>query len=410
MVDGTREVVTSLVAAGAALILLGTSAAGVALVEETLPRVLLALGGGLGAFAAGWAGRRFLLEARAHAADDAAGREETERLQETAAQRDTLLSAVPIGIVLFDETGASAYANPVARELLGRHVNTLAGLVPGGLRDAVALAAETGDPRAAEFESVGRVVHGSAIPIGTDGRTVLIVRDVTTERRTDRIRRDFVLNASHELKTPAAAILALAETLRDAGRRDPEAAERFLGRLEGEAARLSRLVADLLDLSRLEAATLGETPVRLDRIVVDEAERARPRAEAAGLQLLVEPSEEATVLGSESDLALMVHNLLDNAIRYTPEGDVRVGLAVADGTAELRVTDTGVGIPSADLGRIFERFYRVDPARSRDTGGTGLGLAIVRHVADAHGGEVKVRSVLGAGTTFTVRLPLGGKG
>ena len=145
----------------------------------------------------------------------------------------------------------------------------------------------------------------------------------------------------------------------------------------------------------------------LDRIVAEEAERLRPRTDGANLRLVVDTDAGAHVLGSESDLGLLVHNLLDNAIQYSPEGgEVRVMVRARDGQAEVRVTDTGIGIASRDLDRIFERFYRVDPARSRATGGTGLGLSIVRHVAESHGGTVEVRSVLGAGSTFIVRLPL----
>jgi two-component system sensor histidine kinase SenX3 len=229
---------------------------------------------------------------------------------------------------------------------------------------------------------------------------------VTAARGVERLRRDFVANASHELKTPVASILAIAETLRHAVAEDPDAAERFLARLESEANRLSRLVRDLLELSRLEGELHEPAPVRLDQVVRTEVERLRPRAESAGLSLVVENLEPLEALGSEADLALLVHNLVDNAIRYTEEGGrIRVSLAAAGDSAEIAVDDTGIGIPSRDLDRVFERFYRVDPARSRETGGTGLGLAIVRHVAGSHRGEVRVESVLGAGSTFTVMLP-----
>src|SRR6266542_3655824 len=190
---------------------------------------------------------------------------------------------------------------------------------------------------------------------------------------------------------------------------DPGARARFLERLELEAIRLTRLVGDLLDLSRLEGGLAESEVVDVGRVVTDEVDRLRPRAEGAGLRLVVDAPDRVEVRGSESDLGLMVHNLLDNAIRYSPDGgEVRATLSTGGGLAELRIADTGLGIPARDLDRVFERFYRVDPARSRSTGGTGLGLAIVRHVAQSHGGDVEVRSVLGAGSTFIVRLPLAG--
>jgi signal transduction histidine kinase len=240
-----------------------------------------------------------------------------------------------------------------------------------------------------------------------DGAVVLVARDVTSERQLDRIRRDFVANASHELKTPVASILALAETLSEGAGQDPDTAGRFLSHLEQEANRLSRLVGDLLDLSRLEGEARERTTVDLGEVVSEEADRLRARAEGAGIRLVVEAPEPVGVSGSKGDLGLLVHNLLDNAIQYSPDGgEVRASVRVREDRAELRVTDTGIGISSRDLDRVFERFYRADPARSRATGGTGLGLSIVRHVAESHSGDVLARSVLGAGSTFIVRLPL----
>jgi two-component system sensor histidine kinase SenX3 len=251
------------------------------------------------------------------------------------------------------------------------------------------------------------VVEATVVPSSPPGTVVVVARDVTAARRLERLRRDFVANASHELKTPVSSIQAIAETLRNAAVDDAEATERFLALLEQEATRLSRLVRDLLELSRLEGEDREPELVRLEGVVTSETERLRPRAESDGLSFGLEAVEPAEVLGSDADLALLVHNLVDNAIRYTPVGGrVRVSLSVRDGTAVIEVDDTGIGIPSSSLGRVFERFYRVDAARSRETGGTGLGLSIVRHVAESHGGDVRVESVLGSGSTFTVRLPL----
>jgi two-component system sensor histidine kinase SenX3 len=216
-----------------------------------------------------------------------------------------------------------------------------------------------------------------------------------------------VVNASHELKTPVSSIVALAEALKESAGGDAAATERFLSLLDQEAQRLSRLVTDLLDLSRLEGQPPMLTSVQFDRIVEAEVERLRVRAEAAGLELVKEELEEAVVKGAEAELGLLVHNLIDNAIRYTPSGGrVTISIRCDDASVVLRISDTGIGIASRELDRIFERFYRADPARSRETGSTGLGLAIVKHVAEIHDGRVEARSVLGAGSTFTVTLPV----
>jgi two-component system, OmpR family, sensor histidine kinase SenX3 len=233
-----------------------------------------------------------------------------------------------------------------------------------------------------------------------------VLRDVTEARRLEAVRRDFVANASHELKTPVATIRAAAETLRDGALDDPPAARRFAEQLEREALRLSRIVTDLLDLSRLETGSDLEERVRIDAVVAEELKRLEPEASDAGVSIDLRADGVPSVRGSGRDLALLVRNLVDNAIRYSPEGgQVDVTVTSDPEFVSLRVADNGAGIPSRDLSRVFERFYRVDRARSRDTGGTGLGLSIVKHVAENHGGEVRVESELGRGTTFEVRLP-----
>jgi signal transduction histidine kinase len=251
-----------------------------------------------------------------------------------------------------------------------------------------------------------RTLRGLASAVDSDGSVLLVLRDVTEAKRLDSVRRDFVTNASHELKTPAAAIQAIAETIRRATTSDPEVIPRFAEQLEREAIRLSRIVSDLLDLSRLESGSDLASDVQIDDIAREETARFRAAAEEAGLNLEVDVGPTERVRGSARDLSLLVRNLVDNAIRWTrPGGSVRVSVGAVDGETRLEVADTGIGIPSRDLSRIFERFYRVDRARSRDTGGTGLGLSIVRHVAENHGGSVRVESELGRGTTFEVRLP-----
>jgi two-component system sensor histidine kinase SenX3 len=328
-------------------------------------------------------------------------------LEERVRTREEILSTIADGIVLFARDGGMVYANPAARDLLGRTFASAGEVTPESLREAVARAGGApADPVETEFETGGRTIEASAIHAG-GGAVVVVARDRTAARQIERVRRDFVANASHELKTPVASIQALAETLAHAAADDPAARERFLERLEQEAVRLAHLVGDLLDLSRLEGGLGEPVAVDLTRVVTEEADRLRPRAAGAGLRMVVDAPEAVRVRGSESDLGLLVHNLFDNAIRYSPDGgEVRATLAARDGQAELRIADTGLGIPVRDLDRVFERFYRVDAGRSRATGGTGLGLAIVRHVAQSHGGDIEVRSVLGAGSTFIVRIPL----
>jgi signal transduction histidine kinase len=215
-----------------------------------------------------------------------------------------------------------------------------------------------------------------------------------------------VENASHEMKTPAATIQATAETLRQAAEDDPGAVPRFAVQLEREAVRLSRLVADLLDLSRIETGSVRDELVSLAALAREECQRLGSAAEDAGVTLELRTGTERPIRGSSRDLSLLLRNLVDNAIRYSRDGDkVIVEIEDARDAIVIRVRDTGLGIPTRDLDRIFERFYRVDRARSRETGGTGLGLAIVKHVVENHGGRADVTSELGRGSTFEVVLP-----
>jgi len=220
---------------------------------------------------------------------------------------------------------------------------------------------------------------------------------------------------SHELKTPLASLSLLAQTLSSALREDPKQAEKFVAQLSAEVDRLSELTSDLLTLSRLEEtearAEKAFAPVDLALLAAQTVDEIRPLAEAKRHEITLDTPDSLVVQGDETGLRTMLRNLLENAVRYTePGGHIAVGARAyedPDGKAwaALTVTDDGVGIPLADQQRIFERFYRVDKARSRETGGTGLGLSIVRHVAEQHGGTVKVQSTVGVGSTFTVRLP-----
>jgi signal transduction histidine kinase len=396
-------ILASLVAAVAGAVIAGTADRGALRVAG----LLLALAS-LGVLLAMWEATE-RAERDLEASERRALRERDDRLaalQAAVAAREATLASLGDGVVLFTADGRVAYANPAVKELLGRRFETITELVPFTLRSAVQEAMSSQQQVGRELTVAERVIQAAALPSSPPGSVVLLVRDVTQARRVEQLRRDFVANASHELKTPVSSMLALSETLATATN-DPAALANFLGRLQQEASRLASLVQDLLALSRLEGGSLEHQPVRLDLVVAGEADRLRPRAGEVGLRFLLDPPSEVVVAGAESDLGLMVHNLLDNAIRYTPAGgEVRVSVAASDGHAVVRIDDTGIGIPSRDLDRVFERFYRVDEARSRETGGTGLGLSIVRHVAESHGGTAGVRSVLGAGSTFTVELPL----
>ncbi|MDX6548973.1 MAG: two-component system, OmpR family, sensor histidine kinase SenX3 [Gaiellales bacterium] len=333
---------------------------------------------------------------------------ELEAWQLAVAAREAMLATMQEGIVLFEAAGDGAvrYANPAALALLGGRLLQADDLEPGRLRDAVR-GAQGGAARSeVTFEAFGRTIEAVVTETGPPRSVLLVARDITTARQTEQLRRNFVANASHELKTPVSSILGLTSALERAAE-DPEATRRFVGMLGREAERLSLLVSDLLDLSRLESDAGPLEPVRLDEAVLDQCEKLRGDADAGGLVLHVDGLAALTVMGLASDLGQMAHNLLANAVRYTPPGgEVRVTLADSGGTALLRVADTGIGIPAADIDRVFERFYRVDVARDRETGGTGLGLAIVRHVAETHGGQVAAASEIGSGSVFTVQIPL----
>lgn len=249
-------------------------------------------------------------------------------------------------------------------------------------------------------------VQARVAPLGAD-RVLLLVEDHTQAQRVEAVRRDFVANVSHELKTPVGGISLLAEAVSDAAD-DPEAVQRFAGRILVESERLSRLVQEIVDLSRLQAseALSDPRPVDVAAMAHEAADRIATVAEAKRMQVVVAVEPGVWVYGDAHMLGTAVINLLTNAVNYSDEGTrVALGVRQVDGIVEITVSDQGHGIPAAEQDRIFERFYRVDPARSRATGGTGLGLAIVKHICSNHGGEVKVWSEEGQGSTFTMRLP-----
>ncbi|SDI36623.1 two-component system, OmpR family, sensor histidine kinase SenX3 [Sinosporangium album] len=248
-------------------------------------------------------------------------------------------------------------------------------------------------------------------PLGAYGQVLVLAEDQTERQRVEAVRRDFVANVSHELKTPVGALSLLAETIQDAAD-DPEAVTRFSGRMQHEAARLTYLVQDLITLSKIQGGDPMPipAPVPVDEVVQEAIDRCNTKAAAKHIALVAGGAEGLQLWGDDDLLITALRNLIDNAVAYSPEHTrIVVSSRAAGDSVEISVSDQGIGIPEGAQERIFERFFRVDAARSRATGGTGLGLAIVKHVAVAHGGEVTVWSKEGSGSTFTLKLPaLGG--
>ncbi len=287
-------------------------------------------------------------------------------------------------------------------------------VVHAAVRELIADVRRTGLIRDEELElprgpvGPGTVMLQVRVAQVAPGLLLVLAEDRTQARRLEAIRRDFVVNVSHELKTPVGALSLLAETVQDAAD-DPEAVRRFAGRMVSEAHRLSELVHEILELSRLQVAGALKdiAVVDVDAVVAESVDRARTGAAAKEMTFQVGGESGTRVFGDPTMLVQAVRNLLDNAVRYSPAGTtVGVGVRTRDGLVEIAVVDQGVGISPEEQDRVFERFYRVDPARSRETGGTGLGLSIVKHVAADHGGDVQVWSQPGRGSTFTLRLPV----
>jgi signal transduction histidine kinase len=323
-----------------------------------------------------------------------------------------LVDALALPAMLFDADGRLQAANAAATDLTGlpagaRGLSVTESTASTGIAETVARVHELGEPLTVDLDRAGRDLRVSVSSIGDE--TLVVLSDRTLERRIEDLRRDFVVNASHELKTPVTAIQTLSEalavTLRD---EDPARAVGLVKRLNDESERLARLVGELLDLRRLEVSgPLERVPVDLAELVRLVAAEQLPRAEARGIAIDVDVPDRARVAGVRPDLEAIVKNLVSNAVKYNrDDGSVRVSLRTVGGSQVLTVTDTGIGMRQQDLPRVFERFYRVDAARSRATGGTGLGLSIVRHAVERHGGNVQVESELGKGTTFTVTLPI----
>jgi two-component system sensor histidine kinase SenX3 len=352
------------------------------------------------------AGRAAAQERRERDAADA----RAEALRVTVAELYAALDALPEGVVLADREGQILTRNRQAERFLGvAHLDALVDeSVEAHLRDALA-----GLERADTLEVYGPprrtlVVRGTVVCVDTrQVGAMATIEDVSERIRLDSVRTDLVANISHELKTPVGAIALLAETLADED--EPEVIARLGPKLIAEAHRLSRIIDELLELSRIElgAQSLAEV-VGLADVVEEAVALQRPLADARGITVRTALADTSPhVIGNRRQLLSAVGNLLENAVKYSDrDSEVVVRLDVLDEVAELAVQDHGIGIPARDLDRIFERFYRVDKARSRETGGSGLGLSIVRHVMTNHGGGVTVTSAEGEGSTFVLRLPV----
>jgi two-component system sensor histidine kinase SenX3 len=323
------------------------------------------------------------------------------------------LDAIPQAVLITDADGRVIFRNQSAETFeSARHSDAL---VEAAITDLVGSAlAGHGEQRSIDlFGPPRRSLVIATTPL-LDARAeqpvlrgaLAVVDDVSERRRLEATRRDFVANISHELRTPIGAVGLLAETL--LAEDDPDVANRLAERIVAEAFRLARTIEDLLVLSTIES---GETPERervpVHQVVAEAVERIRPAAEQAGIDIAVsEPDRRIGILGDRRQVTSALYNLLDNAVKYSDAGSQVEVSAATDGVdVVVRVRDHGIGIPKGDLERVFERFYRVDQARSRTTGGTGLGLAIVRHVATNHLGDVRVDSRLGEGSTFELILP-----
>ncbi len=337
------------------------------------------------------------------------------RIQEAVAGETRLLRAlacIPQGVAIFDGAGTAVFRNEVAAQYLVIHQGNA--LVEEAIT-SLAAAAVGPDPEVLLRRTVDlfgpprRIVVLQAWRLLEDDRltgVLVVIDDFTDRRRLEAVRRDFVANISHELKTPVGALALLADTLLT--EEDPVVSQRLAERLLEEAFRVSHTIDDLLELSRIE----GDDEPKRDEVVVglfiaEAARRVGPAAEQQRVMIEVAEIDPALrVSGDRRQLVSAVYNLLENAVKYSDEGcAVQVEARTEDGWMSISVEDHGIGIPRRDLERVFERFYRVDSGRSRDTGGTGLGLAIVRHVADNHHGRVLAESMEGEGTVVTLSLP-----
>jgi two-component system phosphate regulon sensor histidine kinase PhoR len=348
--------------------------------------------------------------------------EKVDRLAKNLAETEALLGGMEEGVLILDVNGRIKKMNGAMGTILahafpsdvGKHY--LEVFRDPELNDLIqaTLADKKGHRRSlSPLGQPGKTfqIQSSSVQYPENGGegVIVVFHDVTDLKRLERVRQDFVANVSHELRTPLTAIKGYVEALRDGVLQDPTQAEKFLGVIQRHSERMDKIVSDLLLLSEMESAdrVLQKETVHLPEIIRTAVETLRPQAEGKKQNLRVEPMEGLPALRADSQkIHQVIINLLHNAISYTPEeGSITVEATPEPDGVEVSVTDNGIGIPSEDLSRIFERFYRVDKGRSRELGGTGLGLSIVKHIVEAHGGQVRVESKPGKGSRFTFFLP-----
>ncbi len=348
-------------------------------------------------------------------------RENYHMLEMEKERLETILASIETGILALDSDGKVNLINPAGERVLGVTRDyalgkTLTEIHPATAIDQAVEEAREGKGVSLEidiFTPRKRTLSVRANPIIMEDGNIIgvicVLDDITPTRRLERIRRDFIVNVSHELRTPVSNIRALTEALQSGAIEEKERAQRFIADLDKESQRLANIIDDLLTLSRLESEeiTLEEELVSASEIVSEAVVEKAALAEKYGVKLFLRnPEADITFYGNASMVKTAISNLLDNAIKYNREGGkVEVNIEELGGELLINISDTGTGIPKKDLNRIFERFYRVDKARSRDTGGTGLGLSIVKHVVEFHGGQISVKSREGEGSTFTISLP-----
>ena len=333
-------------------------------------------------------------------------------------ERERILAHMTDGVALIDAEGRFAHANHRLAGLMGLPLPPRPGapadeyLNVEELREVVQRARRERQSADAEVRLSGTqsLVRATATPVGAAGReaVLLVLHDLTEVERLSRVRQDFVANVSHELRTPLTSIRGYAETLLDGALEDVQHRKRFVETIRDQSARLSAIVADLLSIAELERA--GATPrissFDMREVVLAQVREMETAAKRAGLSLELEDGDPVQVRADRVRIEQVVANLLDNATKYTEEGGVKVRLGTRDGYAWCEVADTGPGIPDEDRPRIFERFYRIDKARSRQKGGTGLGLSIVKHIVALHGGDVFVERNETGGSTFRFEIPV----
>jgi two-component system, OmpR family, phosphate regulon sensor histidine kinase PhoR len=348
-----------------------------------------------------------------------------------ASYQTVLLEQMESGVLILDGQRRILESNPAVQRLLGAREGSLTGkslleaTLSYELLGLLTNAQETGEIQQQELrrgsELSARILQVRIVPLEVpdtsdyftpldptvaSARFLILLRDVTELRRLETVRRDFVANVSHELRTPLASIRAMAETLQDGAILDPTVAPRFVQIIVGEVERLTRILEDLLVLSRAESKIPERNVFSLQSLIHDVVERFQSQAHKAGVGLHYESPAPLNVSANRDQMEQVLVNLIDNAIKYTPNGGkVKVQAEEEERQVIVYIADTGIGIMSQDLPRLFERFYRVDKARSRQSGGTGLGLSIVKHIVETHGGRVTVESEYGRGSVFSFTLP-----